>query len=353
MIYFDNAATTPLTAAARAILTQDFYNPSAPHALGITAKRAFSGALKGLAEILSCRDDELLITSGGTESNNLGILGAAFALKARHNKRKLRILASLAEHPSVVEPLKFLASLPDFTVEFAHQKDWEFCPDTRLVCLTQVASETGDIFVFKKPQGVVLFVDGAQGFAKMPFDGQADIYSFSGHKIGGLVGVGGLMIRKGIVVKPLMYGGGQQRKLRPGTENVAGATALLAAARECLAADLAIIAEIRRILAALSEELPGVCVNQLSDSVSPYILNMSFLGIKGEVLVNALSQRGVCVSTGAACRALKKGSALENMGFDRVRADSAVRFSFFHLNSVEEAERVGGVVKECVEGLRV
>ena len=347
MIYFDNAATTPLCTAARERLLQDYANPSSPHILGLESERALKGAAKDMAQMLSCHSDELIFTSGGTESNNIGILGAALALQsARGNRNRLHIMAGRQEHPSVLEPLAYLSSLPGFSIGHEMQED------TAMICISQVSSETGDIFKVQKPPGVLLFVDGAQAFCKIPHQPQADIYTFSGHKFHGPMGVGGLMIKRGLRIAPLTYGGGQQSGRRPGTENVPGILAMVAAAKEMQAADIPKILNIKNIMSSLAEEVPETHINQATDFSSPFILNMSFLGIKGETLTNMLSSEGLCVSMGTACRSAKKETGLSAAGFSKERAESAIRMSFSIMNTVEEAGIAKDLIKSCVAKLR-
>ena len=365
-IYFDNAATTPLCSAAKKILLQDFANPSSPHALGLMAERAIKTAARDLSHILSCRSDEIIFTSGGTESNNLGILGAAFGLQsARGRHRHLHILATDQEHPSVTEPLGYLSSLPGFSVTYAAPSGWgaHVCEDTAMICITQVGSETGDIFdisaVKKAFPKTIVFVDGAQGFCKadQPLSG-ADIYTFSGHKIHGPMGVGGLMVRQGLRLQPMIYGGGQQNRVRPGTENVHGILAMTAAIKTQASDQTKMeqerqhITSIKNILRTLEHEIPDAYINQITKNASPYILNMSFAGVRGETLTSLLSDHNLYISMGTACRTNKRVSALESMGFSHERAKSAVRLSFSRMNTKEEALEAKEIIKSCVSTLR-
>jgi len=359
MIYFDNAATAPLCDASKMILTKDFGNPSSPHALGLDAERKLKEAAKDLAEILSCHSEEVIFTSGGTESNNLGILGAAFALKSeRGRNRNMHILASNQEHPSVTKPLAYLASLPGYKVSYAAPSDWEayINEDTALICANQVDSETGCVLRIKDISDAVLFIDGAQGFCKTAPTIKADIYTFSGHKFHGPMGVGGMYIRKGIRLQPLIYGGGQQKGIRPGTENVPGILAMLAAAKEQWqnrVENHSKMLRIKNILASMVDEMPEseIYINQIDEFSSPYILNMSFVGVRGETLTSLLSSKGIYVSMGTACRA-KKESALVGMGFSRERAESAVRLSFSAMNTEEEAYQAKEIIKDSVKQLK-
>jgi cysteine desulfurase len=204
---------------------------------------------------------------------------------------------------------------------------------------------------------LILHVDGVQGFGKESADlKNVDLYSFSAHKFHGPGGVGGLMARRGIKLTPLMYGGRQQSALRPGTENITGIVQMAATA-SAMFRDMDInynhAASIKAILASVTNELPDVYINESSPDTLPYILNMSFLGVKGEVLVHTLSEEGIYVSMGAACRNKKPDvSPLVLMGFVPARAESAIRFSFSPLNTREEAEIVKDALIKHVKALR-
>lgn len=358
-IYFDNAATTtPLFFAN--VEEQAFLfgsNPSSPHALGIRAERELASAREGFAKIFGCRASEIVFTSGGTEANNLAILGFSLANK----RRGASISANTWAHPSVLEPIKFAEEQG-----FAENRIAGSLSGPHLACISHVSHETGDVCnltetaarLKKENPETLVFVDGAQGFCKETLDlSGIDMYSFSGHKIHGASGFGGLFVRSGVRLVPLIHGGGQEGGIRSGTEDLRGAiqTAqsanLLAATAE---ENRAHVSAIKSSLLELTRDLPDVFENVLSSSdASPYILNLSFAGIKGETLVHVLSENGIYVSMGAACRSRKKTkSALEAMGFEKSRAESAVRFSFSHLNTLGEAEIVKKIVAEKVSELR-
>ena len=349
MIYFDNAATTLLCEDSKKILMGNYGNPSSPHTFGLKSERLIKIAAKDIASILHCKNNEIIFTSGGTESNNLGILGIAIWLKSKKGKDKpLYIMTNKYEHPSVTEPLKYLASLPEFIIEN------NISEYTDLICISQVNSETGDITEIKKPRNSILFVDGAQAFCKVVPPVEADLYSFSSHKIHGPTGVGGLKVKTGLHLQALMYGGGQQNNIRPGTENVSGILAMVAAAKNfCDTKCNSKIKNIKQIMMQLVNEVPNVQINQTKNVCSEYILNISFGDVKGETLTNMLSSKGLYVSMGTACRTKKgKLSALEEMGINRQMAESAIRLSFSLANTEEEAHRAKVIIKECVEELR-
>ena len=341
-----------------------FHNPSSPHALGIKAERAMRDARKSIAtalcmcdkstQLFSHASNEIIFTSGGTESNNLAILGYALA----NIRNSANLISFPYEHPSILAP-----------IQFAQQQGWADTktnmPGAALVSISHVNHETGDINdinaisaeIKKKNPDAIIHVDGAQGFCKEKIClSGIDIYTFSGHKFHGPVGIGGLWVKKGIRLTPLQHGGGQEGGLRSGTENVSAIVQMAAAAdtmSQNLAANHSKVAKIKEKLMSLQDALPNVVINNLCQEVSPYILNMSFLGVKGEILVHALSEKGVYVSMGAACRSRKRAQpALELMGFAPEIAQSAIRFSFSPHNTIEEAEQVRDIVIKTVKQFR-
>jgi len=364
MIYFDNASTTPPMQALRD-LEIPFGNPSSPHGLGILAERAIADSRRQIADILSCHPSDVAFTSGGTESNNLAIIG--FALANRRNS--VKILAQSWAHPSILEPLRYvdsegLAEVEILSAPLSKSMASKLTAEENLVLISQMNHETGDIFDVaglaadfrRKNPHITVHVDGVQGFCKMPMDlYNVDMYSFSAHKIHGPAGVGGLMVRNTRLM-PLLYGGGQERYYRSGTENVEGIIKMAYVIKnlhESQSAYHSQMCEIKSELSKIQDELPGVHVNCIGENTSPYILNLSFDGIKGEILVHLLSEKKIYASMGAACRSRKKEvSSLEAMGFTKERAQSAVRFSFSHMNTVAEACQVREAVAASVAQLR-
>ena len=365
MIYFDNAATTTCTGSP-----QISHNPSSPHALGISAERALRDARNTIAEALRLANkpasskkpvstsslpspEEIIFTSGGTESNNLAILGYAIA----HQRHGINLFSSPYEHPSILAPIKF-----------ANERGWAYKnPDIypSFVSISHVNHETGDIndisviaagYKINNPN-TVIHVDGAQGFCKELVNlHDVDLYTFSGHKCHGPTGAGGLWVKKGIRLTPLQHGGGQEGGMRSGTENVTGIVQMADAVRllsQNLDANRTHVAALKAAILNLQDALPDITVNALSTDVSPYILNMSFLGVKGEVLVHALSEKGVYASMGAACNSRKSaGSTLELMGFSPEIAGSAIRFSFSPYNTPAEAAQAHDIIADTVRQLR-
>jgi cysteine desulfurase len=371
MIYLDNAATTPLLPFTGSEEQIFYANPSSPHSLGIASERMMNDARKSLASVLCYAPSEIVFTSGGTESNNLAILG--FAL-AQAKSSGCMVFAEPWAHPSVLGPIRCITELGLSKSHVAPITSWSIpASGPVLACLSHVSHETGDIAdiaaVARKIKGInpvsLIFVDGAQGFCReeMPPPDMTDMYSFSGHKLHAPTGTGGFAVRKGIKLLPLLHGGGQENGLRSGTENLAGLLHMEYVARHLNAnrrKNYGHVLRLKESLSALRTEIPGLSVNSLSltadpyyPTSSPYILNMSFAGTKGEILVHMLAEKGIYVSMGAACRSRKwNKSTLAAMGFPRETAEGALRFSFSHANTPEEVSHVKNALAACVKQLR-
>jgi len=366
MIYLDNAATTPPLP-----LEQIFYaNPSSPHAAGIAAERTLTQARTQLATILSCKPDELFFTSGGTEGNNLAALGFALSYinKTRHGGLVPNILVEPWAHPSVLAPAQHAAQMGYATLTTAPSVEWvnKITAAHTLACLSHIHHETGDhtdiptlAQTLKSANpNTVIFTDGAQGFCKDALAASvynaSDIYTVSGHKVHASGGC--IVVRKPVKLAPLFHGGGQEANLRSGTENVSSAVSLAQAAlflHTHQSAHHAHVTQLHASLADIARDIPDTYINA-TDSTSPYILNLSFLGTRGEVIVHMLSERGIYVSMGAACKSRNKRdtSSLALMGYTKDRAESAVRFSFSHINTLAEVEETKHALKQCVAQLR-
>jgi len=360
-IYFDNAATAP---AIKINEESSFGNPSSPHIIGLQAERKLGKARDVFASVLGCAENEIVFTSGGTESNNIALIGAAMA----NRRREICFFAEPWAHPSVLEPLRFIQEQELAEVKLTALDNLENLPDTskiNIFSLLDVNHETGDINdiskmaknIKEKFPTAIIHVDGVQGFCKEDINiADVNMYSFSAHKVHGVDGAGGLFIRNGTKILPLMFGGGQERGLRPGTENVGGIFSFSQTV-EFLKANQtknrALVSEIYEIIKSIQDELTDVFINNRGGKASPYILNMSFLGINGETLVHLLSERGVYASMGAACKSRKKvKTSLELMGFAPERVQSAVRFSFSALNTVDEANHAKAIIIDAVNQLR-
>lgn len=373
MIYFDNSATTavlPAAAeAAKKYMTEAYFNPSAAYAPAVQTEREVSAARDSIASQLGADKSELIFTSCGTESNNTAIFGA---LRAQRGKG--RVIVSAVEHPSVYEAALYLKELGNDVV-FAgvdgtgavrlDELEAALTPDTRLVSIMHVNNESGAIndidsiyaLVKKRAPEAYLHVDGVQAFMKLP-PVACDMYSISGHKLHAPKGVGALCVRKGVKIKPYLIGGGQESGLRSGTTNAAGIMALSAAVTDFAQHRAEYMGGIFAVKQRLWSDLARLRDVKLNgpglDAAAPHILNVSFMGVRGEVLLNALSEKGVLVSTGSACAAHKRGKnrILTAMGVTGERQDGAIRFSFSHYNTPDEADRAAQLIEEQVNLLR-
>lgn len=374
MIYLDNSATTrTLDAAAEAAakyMRQDFFNPSAAYSPAVEAERAVNAARSRLASMIHAAPEEIIYTSGGTESNNTAIFGA---LKARRGTG--RIIVGATEHPSVysaIMTLKGPYNVTEARVDSTGTQDVNslmsaLSNDVAFVSIMHVNNETGAIndipsiykAVKQRAPGAIMLVDGVQGFLKVPFDARyCDMYSISGHKFHAPKGVGALYIKRGVRFAGGQIGGGQERNLRSGTTNTPGIMGMDAAI-EYYQANLD---EIRRKLMQMKLRLAknlsfirDAYINGPEPSLgAPHILNVSFLGVRGEVLLHALEEKGIYVSTGSACSAHKKGKnrILNAMGVVGDRQEGAIRFSICPFNTEDEMDITADVIEEQLAFLR-
>lgn len=356
-IYFDNAATTVPSQTAINAYTDAlslYGNPSSLHAAGIKAHGALESARKTLAALIGCRSEELYFTASGTEANNTAIFGLA-ALAARKSKR---VVLTDSEHPSVTACVKTLEAAGAEVVYIPTRGgvldlatlEKALSVPTALVCVMAVNNETGAVYDLKAVRtlvdgsgcGAFIHCDCVQGFMKRAdmraLLKSADTAAFSAHKLHALRGTGALMVRGGIRLKPYIHGGGQERGLRSGTENVAGAVAFAAAAEDYGAEKLARVAAVREHLVNRLAAAGRVGFNVPPSHIDG-ILSISLYGIKSETALNCLSERGIYISASSACSA-RKGSSpvLAAYGLDRTALDSALRIGISPYNTEEEAD---------------
>jgi len=359
-VYFDNAATTRVcpeaAEAALRVMREDFGNPSSSHALGRRARDILEEAREKTAAALGGKREEVFFTSGGTEADDLALFGG-FELM-RHRGR--HIITSLTEHDAVLNAAKRLQSLgadvtflkPDGRTGAAPVEAVREAlrDDTVLVSLMLVNNETGarnpveEVARLIKEAGsrALLHVDAVQAFCKTDFSVKtlmADLVSVSGHKIHAPKGSGALWVKSGVKIKPMLYGGGQEKGLRPGTEALPAIAAFGEAARigkEKLPQTGAHLRDLHDYtLARLREEIPDIVL--ILDG-EPAILPLSLPGYRSEVLLNFLDAEGVCVSQSSACKRGGRSHVLEAMGLPAKVIDGAVRVSFSRENTREEAD---------------
>ncbi len=377
-IYLDNSATTmvypQVGETVKNLMCAEFGNPSSMHLMGAQAERVVKESARKLAALLKAKEKEIYFTSGGTESNNWALMGAAEA-----NKRKgRRIITSKIAHPSVSEPLKFLGEHGFDIVAIGTDKDGilkldelneAINDDTILVSVMYVNNEIGSvqpiaeisrILKAKKPDAI-LHCDAVQAFGKYKINPKQlgiDLLSVSGHKIHAPKGAGFLYVSERIRIAPLIYGGGQQNGMRSGTDNVPGIAALAQAA-EIMYSDLdknkSAMCELRsRMMQGLSE-MEGVIINTpADDNAAPHIVNASFTGIRSEVMLHSLEDKGIYVSSGSACSSHKRkmSDTLAAIGCDKQRAEGAVRFSFCEMTTMDEIEEALQAIRELLPMLR-
>lgn len=376
--YFDNSATTRVLDSVKDAvvnaMTVDYGNAAARHMKGVEAERLIKEARAEIAKSLKVQEKEILFTSGGTESNNTALIGAAFA----NQRAGKHLITTGVEHASIYNTMEFLReqgfeitylpvdSYGCISLEELSQAVRE---DTILVSVMYVNNEIGAVEpveeiskVIKAKNPKTLFhVDAIQAYGKYvirPKKQGIDLLSVSGHKIHGPKGVGFLYIDEKAKVRPLLFGGGQQKGMRSGTENVPGCAGLGAAVREVYTdheAKIERMYQLRERLIAGLKELPGVTINgHEGRENAPQIVSASFEGVRSEVLLHALEDRGVYVSSGSACSVNHPGvsGTLKGIGVKKELLDSTIRFSFGLFNEPEEADYCLEVLRELLPVLR-
>jgi len=378
-VYLDNSATTKpdkeVVDKMMMALTVHYGNPSSLHQKGVEVEKLLKQARNQVAKAFKADTKEIIFTSGGTESNNLALYGALNAKKRQGKK----LITTKVEHPSVLNVFRNMET-EGYEVSYLNVdsfgriniKELEDClsEDTILISIMHVNNETGTIQpveevrkLLNKYQNKPLFhVDAVQSFGKILFTPQeigADLVSISGHKIHGPKGIGSLYVKKDCRIVPLLFGGGQESGMRSGTENVPGIIGL-GTAVELLFDDIENkIMKMKqlksRLIDEIQTEIDDVKINGISgEGSAPHIVNISFLGIKAEVLLHMLEQDHIYVSTGSACSSKKRGQShvLKEMGLKDEEIESAIRFSLSHYNREEEIDYTVEKLKHHVKNLR-
>ncbi|EJL28593.1 cysteine desulfurase family protein [Brevibacillus sp. BC25] len=376
MIYLDNSATTrphpQVIETVRRAMESYYGNPSSLHQKGVEAENVLKQARKVAAQYLGCKESEVIFTSGGTESNNTAIKGIAF----QYQNRGKHIITTQVEHPAVYDVCKQLEGL-GFTVTYlpvdregrvsveAVQKAMR--PDTILVSVMHVNNELGTIQPIleigqwlKQFPKVLFHVDAVQGVGKVPLrikDSGIDLLSVSAHKFYGPRGVGILYKREGLIIHPLMMGGGQEGGVRSGTENLPAIAGMAKAIR--ILEELGSVEMIR--LQTLNQQLregvatiEGCIVNTPETNTAPHIMNLSVPGVKAEVLLHALEDKGFLISTKSACssKVNEPSRVLTAIGIERDCALSSLRVSLGRENTAEDIQQFLKALEECVRVLR-
>jgi cysteine desulfurase len=375
MIYFDNSATTkPYKEVLQTFVTvseQFFGNPSSLHKLGGQSEQLLEQARQQIANLIGVHSSEIIFTSGGTEGNNLAIKGTAM----QHRNRGRHMITTEIEHPSIYEAYKQLEEL-GFEVTYLTPDEDGFISveqvknamrdDTILVSFIHVNNETGAIqpikeigeFLTKFPK-TYFHVDHVQGIGKVPLslkDSHIDLCSFSGHKFHSVKGTGFLYVKKGVILSSILTGGSQEQEIRSGTENLAGIVAMAKALRITLEKQgnmHSYLLELREQIMHNLCQIDKVVVNSPSYNFAPHIINVSFVGLKPEVIVHALADEGVFISTKSACSSKNSdvSRVLQVMGKSDQVAGSAVRISLSYENTLDEVEKFNKIIKEVIAKL--
>ncbi len=371
-VYLDNSATTPLCENAKKkikyMLDVCWANPSSIHHLGVQAKEELDLARRTLAERLSCRDDEIFFTSGGTESNNIAILGAVQKLSRRGNK----IITSSSEHPSVENVMKYLEEKGYDIVRLPSGEDGkidiqdlvrELDDNTILISVMYVNNELGsinDISLIKRVvkaqrSPALIHCDAVQAFGKIEIKPEqlgVDLMSISSHKIHGPKGAGALYIRKGLQISPTVFGGGQEKGMRSGTEAMPAICGFGAAvdALGDIKKSYNSVKSVRDYLVEKLKNIDGIVMNS-NDSALPYIVNFSAVGIPSQPMINYLSEREIYVSGGSACAKGHRSETLVNAGLTPQRIDSAIRVSLSRFNTIDEMDILVENIEKAIKEL--
>lgn len=382
-IYLDNSATTRVYPEVAQLMTkimcEDYGNPSSMHHKGVEAEKYVRQAKEIFAGILKCDAKNIYFTSGGTESDNLAIIGAAQSLK----RRGTHIITTKIEHPAVLNTMKYLES-QGFTVSYIsvdkagvidlEELEKELSEETILVSIMHTNNEIGSVqpltkvseLIKKKSPNALFHVDAVQGFGKariLPKKTGIDLMSISSHKIHGPKGMGVLYVGDNVRLIPISYGGGQQGGLRNGTENVPGIAGMALAAKmlyENFDADIEKLYALKKQLIKGALELGDVYVNGVSEnpddigSTAPHIVSLSFQGIRAEVLLHTLEESGIYVSAGSACSTHKPepSATLKAIGLDKSLLDCTLRFSMSNMTTKEDIDRVLEVLNKTLPMLR-
>ena len=377
-VYLDNSATTRcydiVGDTVYKVMCEDYGNPSSMHRKGVEAERYVRQTKETLAKLLKVQEKEIFFTSGGTESDNLALIGCARANQRAGN----HLITTSIEHPAILNTMQYLEQegfrvtyLPvDETGRIRLQDLKEaLCEDTILVSIMYVNNEIGSVqpieeavqMVKNYKRSILFHVDAVQGFGKYriyPKRAGIDLLSISGHKIHGPKGIGALYINEKVKIHPIIFGGEQQKNIRSGTENVPGIAGLGVAAKEIyrnLDEKTAYMRELKQRFIEGVTRIEHTKVHGLCDERSaPHIISIGIAGIRSEVLLHTLEERGISVSSGSACASNHPAisGVLRGIGTGKEYLDSTLRFSLSEFTTKEEIDYTLGVLYNCVPMLR-
>ena len=377
-VYLDNSATTmayrSVGELVQKVMCEDYGNPSSMHNKGVEAEKYIKEAKETFARLWKVQEKEVYFTSGGTESDNMALIGAARANKRAGN----HLITSSIEHPAIINTMRFLEEEEGFRVTYLPVDQYgrirldalkeALCEDTILVSIMYVNNEVGSVQPIQEAASIVkaynkdiLFhVDAVQGFGKYkiyPKKLKVDMCSISGHKIHGPKGVGALYIGENVKIRPIVYGGGQQHDMRSGTENVPGIAGLSLAAEKMYAnleENRKHLYELKQYFVSHIGEVDGAVVNACDASAveetAPHIVSVSFDGVRSEVLLHALEEKEIYVSSGSACSSNHPGisGTLKAIGVANERLDCTLRFSFSVETQIEQLKQTITELKQLV-----
>ena len=374
MIYLDNAASTPVHEKVieemLPYFREQYGNPSSIHRHGRLANAAIQNSRKRIASLINANSNEILITSGGTESNNTAIYGIASQNKGKH------VITSAIEHDAILEPCKRLEKegyrisfLPVDKYGFVNPEDLkkEISNDTCLITIMYANNEVGTIQSIKKmvqiarEKNIIFHTDAVQAVGKIPIDVKelgVDLLSISSHKINGPKGVGALYIRSGVTISPLILGGGQENGLRSGTENVASIIGFGMAcelAKNNMNENTDHLKKLTtKLTTRVLHEIPATTLNGHPDMRTPNNTHFTFLGVNGEDLIIKLDENKISASTGSACsvKIQKASHVLKAMGFSHEQVTGSLRLTVGITNTEQEIDQTVDVLKNVVRELR-
>ena len=378
-IYLDNASSSPIDRNVMnemlPFLTGNYGNPSSLHDLGRKSTIAVSKARIQISKIIGSKSNEIYFTSGGTESNNLALIGSARLIN-NINPTCNRILISKIEHDSILETVNFIEKDLKFEVDYLPIKkdgliDLDIfsdmvSPKTSLISVMLVNNEIGTIQPIRalvetakaKNNNIIFHSDAVQALAKIPIDVndlKIDMMTISSHKINGPKGIGALFIRQGIHIKPIIFGGGQEMNVRSGTENVGAIVGFGKACETWKDAFESVQNNIKKLqrymINRIIREIPGSVLNGSMENRIPNNVNFSFPGINGEDLLIKLDEYGIEASTGSACSSNKKQKAshvLKALGLNYDQISGSIRFSIGHQNTQEELKIAIDILKKLI-----